>query len=55
MELNQGLRKNVEIWSPYRQGLSKSDLLKTGMKDLGDSDFQNMELLFKQEISLWKL
>ena len=34
------LRKKIEIWSPYRQGLSKSDLLKSGMKVLGDSIFK---------------
>ena len=34
------LRKNIEIWSPYREGLSKSDLLKSGMKILGDSVFK---------------
>lgn len=34
------LRKKIEIWSPYRQGLSKSDLLKTGMKVLGNSIFK---------------
>ena len=33
------LRKNIEIWSPYRMGLSKSDLLKSGIKNLGDSIF----------------
>ena len=34
------LRKNIEIWSPYRQGLSKSDLLKSGMKVLDNSIFK---------------
>jgi 7-cyano-7-deazaguanine synthase len=34
------LRKSIEIWSPYRKGLSKSDLLKSGMKILGDSIFK---------------
>ena len=34
------LRKSIEIWSPYRKGLSKSDLLKTGIKNLGDSIFK---------------
>ena len=46
--LNQGeidgikssLRKNIEIWSPYKQGLSKSDLLKIGLKELGESVFK---------------
>jgi len=34
------LRKEIEIWSPYRQGLSKSNLLKSGIKILGDSIFK---------------
>ena len=34
------LRKKIEIWSPYRQGLSKSDLLKSGMRVLGNSIFK---------------
>ena len=38
--INSGLRKNIEIWSPYRKRLSKSDLLKTGAKVLGDSIFK---------------
>ena len=38
--INSKLRKSIEIWSPYRKGLSKSDLLKTGIKNLGDSIFQ---------------
>ena len=38
--IKSGLRKNIEIWSPYRQGLSKSDLLKIGTKNLGDLIFK---------------
>ena len=38
--INSKLRKSIEIWSPYRKGLSKSDLLKTGIKNLGDSIFK---------------
>jgi 7-cyano-7-deazaguanine synthase len=38
--INTKLRKNIQIWSPYREGLSKKDLLKDGMKVLGDSIFK---------------
>ncbi len=38
--INSGLRKRIKIWSPYREGLSKSDLLKVGVKVLGDSIFE---------------
>ena len=38
--INSGLRKDIKIWSPYREGLSKSDLLKIGHKSLGDSIFR---------------
>lgn len=37
--IDLGLRKNIKIWSPYIEGLSKSDLLKSGIKNLGDSIF----------------
>lgn len=37
--IDSGLRKNLKIWSPYRDGLSKSDLLTKGSKILGDSIF----------------
>ncbi|MEO2265085.1 MAG: 7-cyano-7-deazaguanine synthase [Nitrosopumilus sp.] len=38
--INTKLRKNIQIWSPYREGLSKKDLLKAGMKVLGNSIFK---------------
>ena len=34
------LRENIEIWSPYRMGLAKKDLLQVGQKVLGDSIFK---------------
>ena len=37
--IKTGLRKEIKIWSPYREGLSKSELLKIGIKVLGDSIF----------------
>ena len=38
--INSGLRKNIKIWSPFREKLSKSDLLKKGFKEFGDSIFK---------------
>jgi len=38
--IKTGLRKNIEIWSPYKEGLAKSDLLKFGHKTLGDAIFK---------------
>jgi len=34
-----GLRKAVTIWSPFRENLSKSDMIKIGYKVLGNSIF----------------
>ncbi|MFZ8908594.1 MAG: 7-cyano-7-deazaguanine synthase [Nitrosopumilaceae archaeon] len=36
----KGLREKIEIWSPYKGGLSKSDLLKIGYKAIGDRIFK---------------
>lgn len=38
--IKTGLRKKIEIWSPYKRGFSKSDLLKIGFKTMGDSIFK---------------
>ena len=38
--INLKLRKNIKIWSPYREGLSKSDLLKSGTDSLGSAIFK---------------
>lgn len=34
-----GIRKKIEIWSPFRGGLTKSELLKKGHRVLGDKIF----------------
>lgn len=33
--IKKKIRKPLEIWSPYRAGLSKSDLIKIGQENLG--------------------
>ena len=38
--IKTGLRKKIEIWSPYKEGLSKSDLLKFGYKTIGETIFK---------------
>lgn len=38
--IKSGLHKKIEVWSPYRQGLSKSDLLRMGTNTLGDLIFK---------------
>lgn len=38
--INLGLRKRIKIWSPYKEGLSKIDLIQNGLKTLGDSIFK---------------
>jgi len=38
--IKKGLRKKIVIWSPYKEGLSKIDLLKFGYNTLGDSIFK---------------
>ena len=37
--IKSGIRKKIEIWSPFKEGLSKSALLKSGYKKLGNSIF----------------
>jgi len=38
--IKSGIRKEIEIWSPFKEGLSKSDLIKIGYKKFGDSLFK---------------
>ena len=47
--INSGLRKNIQIWSPYREGISKSDLLKIGFKMLDDSIFKTWSCYSNQK------
>lgn len=38
--IKSGLRNKIKIWSPYVEGISKSELLQIGIKTLGDSIFK---------------
>lgn len=38
--IKSGLRNKIKIWSPYIEGISKSELLQVGIKTLGDSIFK---------------
>ena len=37
--ITSGLRKPLRMWSPYKEGMSKSELLKIGLERLGDDIF----------------
>ena len=37
--IKKGIRKKISVWSPYRKGLTKSDLLKKGSIILGKKIF----------------
>lgn len=39
--ISLGLRKKIRIWSPFMDGISKSDLLKKGYKEAGDQIFKS--------------
>ena len=34
------IRKEIKIWSPYSENISKSDLIKKGHKELGNEIFK---------------
>lgn len=38
--IKSGIRKPIEVWSPYTEGISKSELIKIGHKKLGDLIFK---------------
>lgn len=38
--IKKGLRGKIEIWSPYRAGLTKKDLITRGIQTLGDTIFK---------------
>ncbi len=48
--IKKGIRNSLKIWSPYIQGLSKSDLLKIGYKALGDLIFQTWSCYSNKKI-----
>lgn len=38
--IRDGIRESIRIWSPYKEGISKSELLRIGLNALGDSVFE---------------
>lgn len=38
--IRDGVRTPISIWSPYKEGISKSELLRIGLDALGDSMFE---------------
>ena len=49
-----GVRKKISIWSPFSQGLSKSDLLKKGYKVLGNLIFKTWSCYQNEKIHCGK-
>lgn len=49
-----GFRKKIEIWSPFIDGFSKSDLLKVGYKKLGDKIFRTWSCYSRMKIHCGK-
>ena len=52
--INSGLRKKIEIWSPYKKGLSKSDLLKRGHKVIGEKIFKTWSCYLNKKLHCGK-
>lgn len=58
MALNQGeidgiksrIRKEIQIWSPFSDGISKSELLKKGYKILGNKIFKTWSCYTNKKI-----
>lgn len=38
--VRSGARRGIEVWSPYREGLSKADLFRAGLRRLGPVVFE---------------
>lgn len=38
--IRDGIRKGIRVWSPYKEGLSKGDLIRGGLESLGDEIFR---------------
>ncbi|MDE1725811.1 MAG: 7-cyano-7-deazaguanine synthase [Thaumarchaeota archaeon] len=52
--IKKGLRKKIRIWSPFIEGLSKSNLLKIGYDLLGDDIFKTWSCYSQSKIHCGK-
>ncbi len=48
--IKSGLRKKIEIWSPYIAGLTKNDLIKYGLDVLGDTIYETWSCYENQKL-----
>lgn len=47
--IREGLRDEIEVWSPYRAGLTKEDLLRHGVNALGDAIYETWSCYASKE------
>lgn len=38
--IDEGIRESVRIWSPYKEGMTKSQIITDGLKDMGNLLFE---------------
>lgn len=48
--IRSGVRERLEIWSPYKEGMSKDDLVRAGYEILGDDIFRTWSCYLDGEL-----